>query len=254
MAPLPSAGDPLAADRLELLARRAREGDADARARVVDLAFPRLTRWARRYAGRGVPQDDLTHDAVVGLLRALERYDPGRGVPFVAWADIWVRQALQQALAEHGRPVRLTRHVLWDLHELKGRQEALLHDLGREPRLMELADALQWPLERVTHTLELGQTGESPEALDLLEDPLGESAYYEVLTRVSAEQVHPLLLELSDRERAIVQRRSEGASLRDLGRELGVSGERVRVLEERALAKLRARALPDGATAEATTV
>ncbi len=229
-------------ERIDALARRAREGDDEARARLVELAFPRLVRLARHYADRGVPLDDLTQDAVIGLLRALERFDPGRGVPFMAWAEIWIRQALQQALAEHGRPLRLTRHVLWDLHEMKGRQEELLRGRGREPRAMELADALQWPVERVAQTLALGQTAERPDAIDLVEDPLGEAAYYDVLTRVTAEQVQPLLLRLSDREREVVERRAEGASLRELGRELGVSGERVRVLEERALAKVRAAA------------
>jgi RNA polymerase sigma factor (sigma-70 family) len=249
----PSVGDALAAEQFELLARRAQQGDDDARARVVELAFPRLRRWAGRYARRGVSREDLTHDAVVGLLRALERFEPSRGVPFMAWAEIWIRQALQQSLAEHGRPVRLTRHALWDLHELKGRHEELLHQLGREPRLIELADALRWPVERVTATLELGQTPERPEALDLLEDPLGEAAYYDVLTRVSADQVQPLLLQLSERERGIVRRRTDGASLREVGRELGISGERVRVLEERALAKVRARALPEPADAPVGT-
>jgi RNA polymerase nonessential primary-like sigma factor len=247
MVELSTVRDPLAAERVELLARRARDGDDDARARLLEHAFPRLQRWARRYARGAVAAEDLTHDAVIGLLRALERFDPDRGVPFMAWAEIWIRQALQQSLAEHGRPLRLTRHVLWDLHELKGRQEALRQELGRDPRLMELADALRWPLERVTATLEHGQVPERPEALDLLEDPLGEAAFYDVLSRVTAGQVQPLLLELSERERAIVQRRSDGASLREVGRELGVSGERVRVLEERALAKVRARAVPESA-------
>jgi len=250
MAPEPTAWDARRADRLEELARRARQGDEEARARVIDLALPRLARWARRYSGRGVATDDLTQDAVLGLLRALERFDPTRGVPFMAWAEIWVRQALQQSVAEHGRPLRLTRHVLWDLHELKGCQEALARDLVREPRPIELADALHWPVERVVTTLALGQTAEHPEALDLLEDPLGEAAYYDILTRVSAEQVQPLLLQLSEREREVLQRRAAGASLRQLGRELGVSGERVRAIEQRALAKLRAAAMPGVATLE----
>jgi RNA polymerase sigma factor (sigma-70 family) len=251
MAPEPTAWDARRAERLEDLARRAREGDREARAGLVDLALPRLARWARRYAGRGVAADDLTQDAVVGLLRALERFDADRGVPFMAWAEIWVRQALQQAVAEHGRPLRLTRHVLWDLHELQDRSEELARERGREPRLMELAESLGWPVERVVATLQLGQTPERPDAVDLLADPLGEAAYYDVLTRVSAEQVQPLLLQLSEREREILHRRGEGASLRRLGRDLGVSGERVRTIEERALAKVRAAALPEVETVEA---
>jgi RNA polymerase primary sigma factor len=202
----------------------------------------RLRTWARRYRGRGVSPDDLVQDAVVGLLRALERFDPDRGVPFMAWAEIWVRQALQQAIAEYGRPLRLPRHLLWDLHELKGRHEVLTRTSGREPRLMELADDIGWPAERVARTLQLGQEPGAPAALDLLEDPLGEDAYFDVLVRLTNEQVLPLLLELSERERDIVERRAAGASLREVGRELGVSGERVRVIEERALAKLRAAA------------
>ncbi len=229
-------------ERLAVLAQR---GDRDARARLVEAALGRLRTWAARYRGRGVSADDLLQDATVGLLRALERFDPERGVPFLAWAEIWVRQSLQQAVAECGRPLRLPRHVLWDLHELKGRHEALMRATGREPRLMEVADDIGWPAERVARTLRLGQEPGSPEALDLLEDPLGETAYFDVLSRVAAAQVAPLLLELSERERDIVERRADGASLRDVGRALGVSGERVRVVEERALAKVRAAALGD---------
>jgi RNA polymerase sigma factor (sigma-70 family) len=230
-------------DDIERLAVLAQGGDGDARARLVEAAMGRLRSWALRYRGRGVSTDDLVQDAVVGLLRALERFDPDRGVPFIAWAEIWVRQALQQAISEYGRPLRLPRHVLWDLHELKGRHEELLRTRGHEPRLTELADAVGWPAERVARTLQLGQEPGSPATLDLLEDPLGQAAYSDVLSRVTGEQVLPLLLELSERERDIVQRRARGASLRKVGRELGVSGERVRVIEERALAKLRAAAL-----------
>lgn len=230
-------------DDIERLAVLAQAGDGDARARLVEAAIGRLRAWSSRYRGRGVSTDDLVQDAVVGLLRALERFDPERGVPFLAWAEIWVRQSLQQAIAEHGRPLRLPRHVLWDLHELKGRHEALMRSTGTEPRLMELADDVGWPAERVARTLRLGQEPEAPVALDLLEDPLGEAAYSDVLTRLTADQVLPLLLELSEREREIVERRADGASLRAVGRELGISGERVRVVEERALAKLRVAAL-----------
>src|SRR4051794_29618224 len=230
-------------DDIDGLARRAQRGDRDARARLVEAAIGRLETWARRYAGRGVSTDDLAQDGVVGLLRALERFDPDRGVPFMAWADVWIRQSLQQAIAEYGRRLRLPRHLLWDLHELKGRHEALMQRSGREPRLMQFADDVGWPAERVARTLQLGQEPGSPDALDLLSDPLGEAAFFDVLTRVTATQVRPLLLELSEREREIVARRAEGASLREMGRALGISGERVRVVEERAMAKLRAAAL-----------
>jgi|1186.fasta_scaffold318956_2 RNA polymerase sigma factor (sigma-70 family) len=245
----------LATEELERLARRAANGDAHARAAVVERSFPRLSRWAGRYAGRGVSRDDLLQDAAVGLLRALERFDPTRGVPFLAWADIWIRQSLQQAIAEQSRPVRLTRHVLWDIHELKSRYDTLHRPDGREPALIDVADSLGWPVERVATTLMLAQEPEAPNALDLVGDPLSEAAYYDVLTRLTAAQLRPLLLRLSDRERHVLERRAAGASLRDVGRELGVSGERVRALEERGLAKVRAAAeadQPDAAPAYVT--
>lgn len=98
-------------DDIQRFAVLAQRGCQNARARLVEVAMPRLQTWARRYGGRGVSHEDLVQDAVVGLLRALERFEPERGVPFMAWAEIWVRQALQQSIAETGRPLRLPRHV-----------------------------------------------------------------------------------------------------------------------------------------------
>ncbi len=237
---------------LDRLAGRAAAGDEAARAAAVGVALPLLRRWAHRYAGRGVEVDDLVQDAVVGLLRALASYEPGRGVPFTPYARLWVRQALQQAVAEQARPVRLPTHVLWDLHELKEARERLRQQRLREPRLLEVADALGWNVNRVGDVLRAEHAGESLDRAaggdgdgdgaalgDLLADPLSTDAYEDALTRIATEQVRPLLLALTERERAVLERRAAGASLRTVGRELGVSGERVRAIEGRALAKLR---------------
>ena len=139
--------------RIDRLAAAAAGGDREARARCVELAFPHLRAMARRYEGHGVACDDLQQEVALGLLRALEGYDASRGTPFLAWARIWVRQALQQSLAEHSRPFRLTRHALWDLHELKSTQERLWQHERSEPTLSQLAHALAWPEERVTNVL-----------------------------------------------------------------------------------------------------
>ena len=217
-------------------------GDAEARARVVERALPLLRRWARAYAGRGVDPDDLVQDAVVGLLRALTRFDPERGVPFGSYARHWIRQAMQQAVAEGMRPYRLPTHVLWDLHDLKDAREQHLHLHGREARAVELADALGWDTGRLDATVRAERLPMDA-GVDLLEDPLGADAYEAVLVRITAEQLEPLLLRLTQREREIVGLRADGASLRDVGRRLGVSGERVRAVEARSLAKVRAAAL-----------
>ncbi len=236
---------------LEELAARAIGGDRDARTTLVSASLPLLRRLARRYAGGGVDLRDLEQDAVVGLLRALERFDPTRGTPFWAYARWWVRQALQQAVGESSRAARIPQHVLWDMHELKEARERLTRERRREPRAVELADALGWSPGRVDETLRAEHpassldeafAGQSAAPADLLEDPLAAEAYERVLIDLTAEQLRPALLQLSEREREILARRGDGESLRVIGRELGVSAQRVQAVEGRALAKVRTAA------------
>ena len=227
---------------IQRAATAAAAGDRGARATCVELAYPRLRGLARRYDGRGVSREDLEQEVALGIMRAIERYDPSRGAPFLAWAHTWVRQALQQAIAEQARPFRLTRHALWDLHEAKTAQEQLWQRDRAEPSLGRLADALGWPQERVSHVLRSGQTAEHPDAVDLVEDPLSGAAYEDVITRVTAAQIRPLLLALPEREREILDRRANDDTLRAVARSLGLSHQRVAALEERALSKVRVAA------------
>jgi RNA polymerase sigma factor (sigma-70 family) len=237
--------------RINRLAEAAAAGDRAARARCVELAFPHLQTLTRRYEGHGLARDDLQQEVALGLLRALERYDASRGTPFLAWARIWVRQALQQALAEHSRPVRLTRHALWDLHELKSTQERLWQQERREPTLSELANALAWPEARVADVFRTGQTSEHPDALDLVIDPLGQDAFEDVISRITASQVRPHLVGLPEREREILTRRAKDEPLRTIARSLGLSHQRVAALEQRALSRLDAVAHPTSTKASA---
>jgi RNA polymerase primary sigma factor len=237
---------------LEELASLALAGSHEARAQLVSESLPLLRRLARRYAGAGVEPADLEQDAVVGLLRALARFDPERGTPFWAYARWWVRQALQQAVAESSRAARLPTHVLWDMHELKEARERLTRERGAEPRLVEVADALGWNAGRVdaalraehpTRSLDEPLAGRGESTADLLEDPLAADAYERVLVDMTAAQLRPLLLQLSERERELPARHASGESLRQIGRSLGVSGQRVQAIEGRALAKIRTAAL-----------
>jgi RNA polymerase primary sigma factor len=236
---------------LERLAARAVAGDRQARSELVSQSLPLLRRVARRYAGRGVELNDLEQDAVVGLMRALERFDPERGTPFWVYARWWIRQALQQAVAEGSRAVRLPAHVLWDMHELKEARERLTRERGAEPGVTQLADALGWNARRVGDALRSEQPSQSLDqpldgrqtvTADLLEDPLAAEQYEQVLIDLTAEQLRPALLMLSEREREIMARRSAGESLREIGRRLGISGQRVQAIEARALAKMRTAA------------
>jgi RNA polymerase primary sigma factor len=228
----------MSGDGLDRLAAAARS-DAEARALLVERLLPMIRRWARHYAGRGVTLDDLIQDGVVGALRAVTGYDPSRG-SFVNWARLWVRQSLQQAVAERSRPFRLPTRVLWEMHELKQARERLLHQLGREPGLQELADALGWGVDRVADVLRAEQTGADADAIDLVACPLAEGDLERVLDHVAAAQIRPLLLRLTEREQEVLAARAAGDSLRTIGRRYGVSGERARKIEQQALEKMAA--------------
>lgn len=228
---------------LDRLAVAARESPSD-RLELIERLLPAVRAWARRYAGRGVSEDDLRQDGVVGVLRAVERYERSKG-PFLPWARLWVRQALQQSVAESSRPLRLPTHVLWDMHELKEARERFMGRAEREPSVSELAQALGWSIERVGEVVRAERPAASiDETADLLVEPLSGDAYEAVISAIAAAQVRPLLLQLTEREREVLAARTRGLSLREVGRRLGVSQERVRQIEERALSKLRASAAP----------
>jgi RNA polymerase sigma factor (sigma-70 family) len=130
-------------------------------------------------------------------------------------------------------------------------RERLTREHGSEPRAVELADALGWSESRIHDVLRAERPGEQLDRIadgreaslaDLLDDPLAADAYEDVLDRIALAQLRPLVLRLTERERQVLALRADGASLREVGRGLGVSGERVRALESRAVAKLRAGA------------
>ena len=237
----------------------AKRGDRAATARLVEAFLPLVASVARIYrSSRAVDRIELMQEGVVGLLRALECYDPERGTPFWAYASWWVRQAMQHLVAELTRPVVLSDRALRQLARVKDAHRARLQARGREPSVAELASesgldpaqvenlvaadraprALEQPLDR-----EDGSVGTFGE---LLADPLAEDEYELVVGRLEVEELRSLLSGLSDRERAVLRARYglDGAeqTLREIGGAHGLSAERVRQIEQRALGKLRAAA------------
>jgi RNA polymerase sigma factor (sigma-70 family) len=238
----------------------AKEGDPDARAELVEAFMPAIGAVARVYRGRGeIDRLELMQEGAVGLLRALERYEPERDVPFWGYASWWVRQAMQQLVAELTRPVVLSDHALRQLARLKEVHASHFARYGREPTPRELAadsgvhsEDVENLLatERPARSLEVPPGGERAEGVgsfgELLSDPLAEDEYEHVIVQVAAEELRGLLSGLSERERRILAARfgldGREASLREIGMALGLSPERVRQLERRALGKLRAGA------------
>ena len=248
---------PIAVERR--LIQAARAGDRRAREELVEAFLPLIAGVARIYRGSETfTRLELMQEGVVGLLRALERYDPALGVPLWGYAAWWVRQAMQQLIAELTRPLVLSDRALRQLSQLKRAHGEYLAEHGREPSANELADSSglshaqvgeMLALERAPQSIEeplRGIEGELGVFGELLVDPLAADAYDQLLDHSEIEQIRALLGSMNDRERMILRARygldGPEQSLRDVGERIGVSAERVRQIEQRALGKLRAAA------------
>jgi RNA polymerase sigma factor (sigma-70 family) len=234
---------------------RARSGDEHAREELINRLLPLISAIARRFRTEGLEQSDLMQEGIVGLLRAIERYDPERGVPFAAYATWWIRHSLQEARSDFIRPFRLPPRALRQLSQLKSEHQRIYQSEQRSANVAELAartnidldqaKALQVAEARV-RSLDAavdGGDGEFGTFGDLLEDPLSSEAYEDVIDAVAGEQLKALLSRLTEREREVVNARfgfdAAPEKLAEVGERLGVSAERVRQIEQRALAKLR---------------
>jgi len=242
------------ADCLHGLAVRAGRGDPAARERLVRKLLPLVESFARAGRTDGLEQRDLVQEGCVGLLRALARYDPARGVPFPAYASWWIRQALQEARSDFLRPFRLPPKALRQLGRLRSARHRIWASERRAPTPRELAAATAIPLGQVEALLAAdaparsldepvaGADGELGTLGAILADPVSPDPYEDVLRRLAGRQARALLGHLSAGERDVVDARfgfgRPAATLAEIGKRRGVSAERVRQIEARALAKL----------------
>jgi RNA polymerase sigma factor (sigma-70 family) len=243
---------PQATERALVL--KAKDGDTTAKAHLVEAFMPLISSVARAYRSGHVSRLELLQEGVVGLLRAVEGFDPDRGTPFWAYASWWVRQAMQQLVSELTRPVVLSDRALRHLARMRDAQRDSMQQNGREATAAELAERTGLTGEQVDNLL---ATERSPRSLDepipgeegavgtfgdLLVDPLAEDEYERVLARIEVDELHTMLAGLSDRERSVLRARygldGPEQTLRDVGGHMGLSGERVRQIERRALGKL----------------
>ena len=210
---------------------------------------------AKRYTNRGLSLLDLIQEGNIGLMKAVDRFQFRRGFKFSTYATWWVRQAVGRAVADYGRTIRLPVHVMESLNKLQKERRSLATDLGRDPTPLEIAQKMQIPLGKVQLLLEAAKTpsslemtvGEDDETrlADLVRDVQAQSPEEAAMSNQMATEVERAMTPLTDREKEVMRLRyglgqEREYTLEEVGRRLGITRERARQIEAKALQKMRA--------------
>jgi RNA polymerase primary sigma factor len=240
-----------AAQEIEL-AKRIEKGDMDAKDRMINSNLRLVVSVARKYQGHGLTLGDLVQEGMLGLIRAAEKFDWRRGFKFSTYATLWIRQSIQRGLENSSRTIRLPVHIAQRERKINRTERELATKLGREPTEDEIAAAVELPVDQVI------EIRKAARPLTSLDQPIGEDGETSFGDLITAQQpavedevvqdagttaVQLAVSSLPERERNVVQLRfglggEEPTPLRETGRRLGISAERVRQIEEEALARL----------------
>jgi len=239
-----------AADEVEL-AKRIERGDLAAKDRMINSNLRLVVSQARRYQGHGLSMEDLVQEGMLGLIRAVEKFDWRRGFKFSTYGTLWIRQAIQRGLQNHGRTIRVPVHVAQRQVKVRKIEGELSGKLSRDPTDEEVAAAAELTVEEVHELRELSR------GLTSLDQPVsddGDTALGDLLATDRPEpmqevadadrnrRVNDIIDQLPEAERSVIRLRfgleGDERTLTQTGRELGISSERARQLEQSALSRL----------------
>ena len=245
----------LSAEEEVYFSRKALKGDEASRKRMIESNLRLVVKISRRYLNRGLSLLDLIEEGNLGLIRAVEKFDPERGFRFSTYATWWIRQTIERAIMNQTRTIRLPIHVVKELNVYLRAARELTQKLDHEPTAEDIADLLDRPVEDIQKMLKLN------ERMSSIDSPVGgmdsDKSLVEILAdtqhigpeeeRQVSDVMHNIdhwLNELNEKQREVISRRFglrgyEPSTLEDVGAEIGLTRERVRQIQVEALRKLR---------------